>query len=89
VTHVRRGPLDGPGVAALLDILTEPSPASFVGTVLRVHRDRGYEFEVAWCQALRSLPRSLEGVDWWRAQLHRDKPRWRAAYEARPERDVA
>ena len=85
---MRRGPLDGPGVAALLDILTEPSPASFVGTVLKVYRDRHYEFEVGWAQAMRSLPRTLEGVDWWRAQFHRDKERWRGAYE-REERHAA
>ena len=57
--------------------------------MLKVYRDRGYEFEVAWAQALRSLPRNLEGVKWWRAQFHRDKERWRAAYEHRVEKRVA
>ena len=67
-------------MARLIDILTEPSPATFVGTVLKLYRQRGYDFEVAWSQAMRSLPRSLDGVQWWRAQFHRDKERWRAAY---------
>jgi hypothetical protein len=80
VATVRKGGLDGPGVAALLDILTEPSPATFVKTVLKVYRDRDLPFEAAWAQAMRSLPRTLEGVEWWRAHFHHEKARWRAAY---------
>jgi len=77
----KRGVLDGPGVAQLIDLLTEPTPASHVRLVLKVHRDRGYGFEHAWAQAMRSLPRDMQGIDWWRAEFHRDKKRWRAAYE--------
>lgn len=77
----RKGFLDGPGVATLIDILMEPSPAQHVGLVLKVYRDRGYAFEYAWAQAMRSLPREVAGMDWWRAHFHREKARWKLAYE--------
>jgi len=75
----KRGGLGGPGLADLLDLLTEPSPAQHVRLVLKVYRDRGYAFEYAWAQALRSLPRSA-AMAWWRQHLHSEKERWRAAY---------
>lgn len=60
----------------------EPSPATYVGLALKLYRERGWEFEAAWAQVLRSLPRTLPDLPAWRASLKDAKPAWRAAYEA-------
>lgn len=80
-----RGPLDGPGVSTLLDLLLEPTPATHVRLVLKIHRDRGYGFEYAWAQAMRTLPRTLPERDWWRGHFHDTKWRWKEAFSAEDE----
>jgi hypothetical protein len=89
VTAIRKGSLDGPGAAALIDLLTTPSPASHVRLVLKVYRDHHPKlgpdvyrtrFEEAWAMAMRMLPRGLPGVDEWRATLHDHKDDFRRAY---------
>lgn len=77
-----RGSLDGPGVSNLLDLLLEPTPATHVRLVLKIHRDRGYGFEYAWAQAMRTLPRTLPERDWWRGHFHDTKWRWKEAFSA-------
>lgn len=78
----RRGGLDRRGIETLLDVLMEPSPASYVGLALKLYRERGWEFEAAWAQVMRSLPRTLPDLQAWRASLRAAKDSWRAAYEA-------
>lgn len=77
----RHGPLDHDGTVALIDLLMSPSPASHVGIVLREYRKLAWEFEQAWAQALRTLPRSLPDIAEWRRVLHGQKETWRDAYE--------
>lgn len=77
----RTGPLDREGVITLVDLMMSPSPASHVGIVLREYRKRAWDFEQAWAQALRTLPRSLPDIDEWRDTLHGQKETWRASYE--------
>ena len=77
----RTGPLDAEGLVVLIDLMCSPSPASHVEIVLREYRKREWEFEQAWAQAMRTLPRSLPDIDEWRATLHSQKETWRGAYE--------
>jgi len=77
----RVGTLDRKDFSTLLDLLLEPSPAMHVRIVLREYRRRGWPFEQAWAQALRTLPRSAPGIKEWRRTLHRSKERWRECYE--------
>ena len=78
----RTGTLTGPGLGDLLDLLMEPTPATYVRQVLCLYRQRGWEFEQAWAQAMRTLPRYLPEIGWWRENFHAQKERWRAAYDA-------
>jgi hypothetical protein len=78
-----RGRLDRDGLATLIDLLMAPSPAAHVGIVLREYRRRGWEFEPAWAQALRTLPRSAPEIEEWRDQLHGTKETWRESYYER------
>ena len=81
-----RGALGADEARDLLELLTEPSPAMYVRMVLCLYRRRGWIFERAWAQALRSLPRKdVPDIDAWRSRLHRDKDLWRMAYDARLE----
>ena len=59
----RSGPLDHDGVVTLIDLLMSPSPARHVGIVLREYRKRDWDFEQAWAQAMRTLPRSMPDID--------------------------
>ena len=88
---MRSGTLDAQGVADLIDLLMEPTPATYVRQVLCLYRDRGWDFEQAWAQAMRTLPRHLPDMPEWRANFHAQKQRWRVAYEtpARPREPLA
>lgn len=77
---VRKGRLDGPGVARLIDVLMEPTPATYVGAALKLYREREWDFEPAWAQVMRSLPRHLPDIDAWRESFHAAKPAWKRAY---------
>ena len=77
----RSGTLGREGLVTLIDLLMSPSPAAHVGIILREYRKRDWDFEQAWAQALRTLPRSLPEIDDWREQLHDTKGSWRDAYE--------
>jgi hypothetical protein len=82
VTVQRRGKLDGPGVHALIEAVSAPSPATHVRLVLKIYRERGYGFEYAWAQAMRTLPHSLPERAEWKGHLRAQKPLWRNAYDA-------
>lgn len=88
MTHQRKGKLDGPGVGHLIEILCEPSPATFVRQVLVLYLERQLDFEAAWAQAMRALPRTLPDVAWWRGHFHDEKHRWKAEYEQAQQRTL-
>lgn len=84
------GRLDGPGLHELIELVCSPSPAMHVRIVLKGYRDRGYGFEFAWAQAMRTLPKTLPELQDWKHHFRAQKPMWRRAYEGTtPEQLVA
>jgi hypothetical protein len=55
-----------------------------VRVVLQGYRQRGYGFEQAWAQAMRTLPKTLPDLREWRDHFHAQKEMWRKAYCAAP-----
>jgi hypothetical protein len=84
VPRERTGKLDAEGIATLVALLAGESPAAHVRIVLAEHRRNGVSFNVAWGNALRSVPRTIAELEEWRSALRWSRESYRLAYERLP-----